>query len=65
MKKLIFSSLLGFALITFTGCTDSNNVDAETKCQTGKSQMNKAKSAKCAGDKNAVAKCSASRKCGK
>ncbi len=44
-KKLIFSSLVGLALVTFTGCTGSNDgAEAETKkaeapaekCQAGK-----------------------------
>ncbi len=38
MKKLIFSSLVGLALVTFTGCTGSNDgTKTETqKCQAGK-----------------------------
>jgi uncharacterized low-complexity protein len=59
MKKLIFSSLLGLALIAFTGCTDSNNAEVAAKCNAGKCQADKAKSAKCGGDKKASAKCSA------
>ena len=65
MKKLIFSSLVGLALIAFTGCTDSNDAEAGAKCNAGKCQTDKAKSAKCGGDKKAAAKCSAGGKCGK
>ena len=35
MKKLIFSSLVGLALVAFTGCTNSEDADA-SKCQSGK-----------------------------
>ena len=35
MKKLIFSSLVGLALVAFTGCTNGNDAQAE-KCQSGK-----------------------------
>lgn len=61
MKNLIFSSLVGLALVAFTGCT--NGSDAETaKCQSGKCDGAK----KCAGDKksDAAKKCDASGKCG-
>ena len=27
MKKIIFSSLIGLALVAFTGCTNSDNAD--------------------------------------
>jgi len=54
MRTLLFSSLAGLALITFTGCTDSD--DAQMKCQTGKCQGAKAK--KCGGEK-AASKCQA------
>jgi hypothetical protein len=65
MKKLIFSSLVGLALISFTACSHDNEVDAGSKCNAGKCQVDKAKSAKCAGDKKAAAKCSSAGKCGK
>ncbi len=65
MKKLIFSSLVGLALIAFTACSHENEVNAGAKCNTGKCQANKAKSAKCGGDKKASAKCSSAGKCGK
>ncbi len=56
MKKLIFSSLVGLALVTFTGCT--NGSDAETaKCQSGKCDGAK----KCDG----ATKCDASKAVGK
>ncbi len=35
-KKLIFSSLVGLALIAFTGCTTGGDADAEAKCSSGK-----------------------------
>jgi len=69
MKKLIFSSLVGLALVAFTGCTNGSDASA-SKCQAGKCQAGKCKGApattKCAGDKaKDAAKCSASGKCGK
>ena len=74
MKKLIFSSLVGLALVAFTGCTNGSDASASKcqagKCQAGKCQAGKCKGApattKCAGDKaKDAAKCSASGKCGK
>lgn len=65
MKKLIFSSIIGLALIAFTGCTNGNDADTGAKCQSSKCQSNKAKSSKCSGDKKSTAKCSSSGKCGK
>ena len=50
MKSLIFSTLVGLALISFTGCTTSGDVGV-SKCQSGK----------CKGAK----KCASSGKCGK
>jgi len=63
MKKLIFGSLLGFALVAFTGCTTGDDAEAGMKCQSGKCQS----ASKCSGDKakETAAKCSASSKCGK
>jgi hypothetical protein len=49
MKKLVFSSLVGLALVAFTGCTNGNDANA-SKCSASK---------KCDG----AAKCSASKKC--
>ncbi len=62
MKNLIFSSLVGLALLAFTGCTKGNDAEA-TKCQSGKCEGAK----KCAGDKksDAAKKCDSSAKCGK
>ena len=65
LKKLIFSLLLGLAMISFTACSHENEVDAGVKCNAGKCQADKAKSAKCAGDKKAATKCSSAGKCGK
>jgi len=52
-KKLIFSSLVGLALVAFTGCTDGDKAEVGTKCS----------SSKCQGDKKA-SKCGTSSKCG-
>lgn len=62
MKKLIFGSLLGLALIAFTGCTNGSDAGA-SKCQSGKCDG----AAKCSGDKakETAKKCQASGKCGK
>ena len=61
MKKLIFSSLLGLALVAFTGCTSGNDADAGAKCS-GSSKCDGAKkcdgAAKCDADKTAK-KCDA------
>ena len=57
MKKLIFSSLVGLALISFTACSHNDDVEAGAKCNAGKCQTDKAKSAKCGGDKKAASKC--------
>ena len=65
LKKLIFSLLVGLAMISFTACSHENEVDAGAKCNAGKCQADKAKSAKCGGDKKASAKCSSAGKCGK
>ncbi len=69
MKKLIFSSLVGLALIAFTGCTTGS--DAGMKCQAGKCQSGKCKgakkcatSSKCGNAKKVAKKCAAG-KCGK
>ena len=55
MKKLIFSSLIGLALVAFTGCTNGSDVE-ETKCQSGESDGAK---------KSDDAKKCSSGKCGK
>jgi len=52
MKKLIFSSLMGLALVAFTGCTNGSDAEA-AKCQSGK----------CDGAKKAPAKCDGAKKC--
>ncbi len=54
MKKLIFASILGLALIAFTGCTTSENANMNTKCSA---------SGKCANAKKVTKKCAASGKC--
>jgi len=48
MKKLLFGSLLGLALIAFTGCTDNKNAEV-AKCQSGKCSSAKKASKKCGG----------------
>ena len=60
MKKLIFSSLVGLALVTFTGCTTGNDAGA-SKCDSAKKCDG---AAKCDANK-ASSKCQASGKCGK
>ena len=62
MQKLIFSSLVGLALIAFTGCTTSGDAEAEAKCSSSKCQGDK-KTTKCGDAKKVVAKCSGG-KCG-
>jgi len=62
MKKLIFGSLLGFALIAFTGCTDSNDATV-AKCQSGKCDSAKKMDKKCQSGKCGDAK-KAAKKCG-
>ena len=57
MKKLIFSSLMGLALISFIACSHDSEVDAGAKGNAGKCQTDKAKSSKCGGDKKAASKC--------
>ena len=52
MKKVIFASLMGLALVAFTGCTTGNDAEA-AKCQSGK----------CDGAKKAPAKCDSAKKC--
>ena len=62
MKKLIFSSLVGLALVAFTGCTSSSDAEAGAKCSaSGKC----ASSTKCSADKvkDTVAKKCAAGKC--
>ena len=66
MKKLIFSSLVGLALVAFTGCTTGNDADAASKCQSGKCNGDKTKkcqsSTKCSTNK--AQKCQSDGKCG-
>ena len=62
-KKLIFSSLVGLALIAFTGCTKADNVETTAKCSSSKCQGDKktskcGTSSKCGDAKKVVAKCS-------
>jgi len=54
MRNLLIGSLIAFAMVAFTGCTDSPDMSA--KCQSGKCQGDKAKAKKCGGEK-AAAKC--------
>jgi len=62
MKKLIFSSLVGLALVAFTGCTNNNDAEV-TKCQSGK--CDGAKKCDAAKKCDSAKKCDASGKCGK
>lgn len=69
MKKLIFTALVGLAMVGFTGCTTGGDAEAGAKCSaSGKCASSKkcASSGKCAGDKvkkEVAKKCSASGKC--
>lgn len=63
MKTLIFSSLVGLALVAFTGCTNSNEAKPEAKCQSGKCDSAKKESKKCDSAKKESKKCQASGKC--
>ncbi|HIP28646.1 MAG TPA: hypothetical protein EYG82_05660 [Sulfurovum sp.] len=70
MKKLIFTALVGLAMVGFTGCTTGGDAKANSKCSaSGKCAESKAKkcaaSGKCAADKAKVAakKCASSGKC--
>ena len=73
MKKLLFTALIGLAMLGFTGCTNGADAAAESKCSaSGKCAADKAASkcsasGKCSGDKakKAASKCAASGKCGK
>lgn len=65
MKKLIFSSLVGLALVAFTGCTTGNDAEAASKCKSGKCNADKKcqSTGKCATNK--AQKCQSDGKCGK
>ncbi len=71
MKKVLFSSIVGFALIAFSGCTSSSDAEVASKCQAGKCDSAKKVSKKCAAkgkcsgnmSKKVASKC-ASGKCG-
>ena len=66
MKKLIFTALMGLAMVGFTGCTTSSDAEAGTKCSaSGKcAKDGKCKSKKIAKKCTASGKCAAG-KCGK
>lgn len=59
MKNLIFSSLVGLALVTFTGCTNGSDAGA-SKCDSAKKCQT---SGKCGDAKKAVTKCDGAKKC--
>ncbi len=64
MKNLIVSSLIGLAMLAFTGCTKNYDGEATAKC----SASSKCDGAtKCSGDKTkeVTTKCDSSGKCGK
>ena len=71
MKNLVFTALMGLAMVGFTGCTNSSDAEV-AKCQSGKCQSAKKcdgskkceASGKC-GDAKKAKKCAASGKCGK
>ncbi len=64
MKKLIFSSLVGLALVAFTGCTTGNDTSA-AKCQSSKCDGAKKcqASGKCGDAKKVAKKCNTTKKC--
>ena len=65
MKKLVFTALVGLAMVAFTGCTTGNDAEAGAKCKMAKKCQVGAKcasSGKCMA-KKVAAKCSASGKC--
>ena len=58
MKKLIFASILGLALVAFTGCTTSDNANVGAKCaSSGKCDSAKKVAKKCASSKCSSGKC--------
>ena len=63
MKKLIFSSLVGLALVAFTGCTNGSDAATDAKCSAsskcdGAAKCDASKTAKkCAAGKCAAGKC--------
>ena len=65
MKKLIFSSLVGLALVAFTGCTNGSDAAAASKCQSGKCDGSKKcqASGKCGDAKKVAKKCDGAKKC--
>ncbi|RUM71019.1 MAG: hypothetical protein DSZ12_04700 [Sulfurovum sp.] len=66
MKKLVLTALIGFAMVGFTGCTQSNDAKVNTKCAAnGKcASGNKCKTKKMTKKCAANGKCSAG-KCNK
>lgn len=67
MKKLIFTALVGLAMVAFTGCTTADDAKVGAKCAaSGKCVSSKkcAAGGKCTGNKAKAAKCAASGKCG-
>ena len=63
MKNMIFTALVGLAMVGFTGCTTGGDADAGAKCS---ASSKCAASGKCSEDKvqKAVAtKCAADGKC--
>ena len=66
MKKLIFTTLVGLAMVGVTGCTTGNDAEAASKCQSGK--CNGEKTTKCQSTSkcstNKAQKCQSDGKCG-
>ena len=60
MKKLIFSSLIGLVLVTFTGCYGPtvDKTEETQRCQGDKKTSKCGTSSKCGDAKKVVAKCS-------
>lgn len=66
MKKLIFTALVGLAMVGFTGCTNGSDAEVASKCQSGKCNGDKTKKCqstdKCSTSK--AQKCQGDGKCG-
>lgn len=56
LKKILFSSIVGLALVAFTGCTGGNDT-ASGKCGEGKCDSGKKVETKCDTGKCGEGKC--------
>jgi hypothetical protein len=55
LKKILFTSLLGLAMVAFTGCTDGKDT-ATGKCDSAKEVKTKCGEGKCDSAKKTVTK---------